>query len=224
MSGLVLLPCLLLPRRRVFALSRTWARGVLWLLRMTVGITHQVRGVVVPEKGQRYIYALKHQSAWETIAFLVIGPPFAGVLKRELIYLPIYGWFLVRAGMVPIRRSSRGSALKSMLKAARSLVAEGRHLMIMPEGTRVPPGTTGTYHPGVYALYKYLEIPVLPVAHNAGLFWARNSFIKRPGVVTMSFLEPIPAGLGKPEFMALLESRIEDEARILLENPGQHAG
>lgn len=211
-TGILFLPALLLPRHLVYRLGRFWSAGVIKMLRVIVGLRHKVVGQILPDPETKYIYALKHQSAWETIAFVIIAPPFAGVLKRELKRIPIYGWYLARTGMVPIRRSAKGSALKKMLAAARTLIAEGRHLMIMPEGTRVAAGQTGVYHPGVYALYKYLEMPVLPVAHNAGLFWGRNSFIKKPGLITLEFLEPIPPGLDKKTFLATLQNRIENSA------------
>ena len=215
LAGLLLLAA---PRRAVYGLAIVWARAVLWLLRVAAGIRHRVVGSVLPDRHARYIFALKHQSAWETIAFLAIAPPFAAVLKEELRRIPVYGWFLGRAGMVPIRRSARGAALKRMLRRARGLVDSGRHLLIMPEGTRIPPGRTGRYHPGVYALYKYLDMPVVPVAHNAGLFWPRNGFLKRPGTITIEFLEPIAPGHNREAFMATLEDRIETAARRLYDD------
>ena len=215
--GLLCLPLLAAPRPAVYAAAKVWARAVLWLLRATVGIRYRTVGTVLPEPGGRCIFALKHQSAWETIAFLVIAPAFAAVLKEELRRIPVYGWFLGRAGTVPIRRSARGAALKRMLRGARAHIERGRHLAIMPEGTRMPPGRTGRYHPGVYALYKYLGLPVVPVAHNAGLFWPRNGFLKRPGTITVEFLAPIPPGLDREAFMATLEDRIETAAQRLYE-------
>ena len=216
-AGLACLPLLAAPRRATFAMAVVWSRAVLWLLRVAAGIRHRVVGCVLPDRDTRYIFALKHQSAWETIAFLAIAPPFAAVLKEELRRIPVYGWFLGRAGMVPIRRSARGAALKRMLRSARAQVDSGRHLLIMPEGTRMPPGRTGRYLPGVYALYKYLGLPVVPVAHNAGLFWPRNGFLKRPGTIAIEFLEPIRPGLDRDAFMATLEDRIESAARRLYE-------
>lgn len=221
-AGIVCLPTLLFPPGVAWACCRVWARVVLWVLRLVVGLRHQIRGEVLPDAGAQYIYAMKHQSAWETIAFIVICPPFSPVLKAELKRIPIYGWYLMRVGTVPIQRAARGSALKEMLRIAKTLVDAGRHLLIMPEGTRVAPGRTGRYHPGVYALYKYLGLPVMPVAHNAGLFWGRNSFLKKPGTITMEFLEPIPPGLEKTDFMERLENRIEPAAQRLYEE-GQAA-
>ena len=217
-AGFACLPFLAAPRGAAFAVAGLWGRAVLWLLRVAAGVRHRVVGNVLPDPEARYIFAVKHQSAWETIAFLVIAPPFAAVLKEELRRIPVYGWFLNRAGMVPIRRSAGGAALKQMLRSAREMVDIGRHLLIMPEGTRIPPGRTGHYHPGVYALYKYLDMPVVPVAHNAGLFWPRNGFLKRPGTVTIEFLEPIAPGQDRETFMATLEDRIETAARRLYDD------
>jgi 1-acyl-sn-glycerol-3-phosphate acyltransferase len=196
------------PRPVAYAYARLWARGVLWMLRVLVGLRHRVRGRE-RQPSPPVIYALKHQSAWETIAFLELAPPFAVVLKRELLRIPIYGWYLLKVGMVPIDRAARGAAMRAMLKAARGHVAAGRSIVIMPEGTRIAPGRTGRYHPGVAALYRHLDLPVVPVALNSGLFWARRAFLKRPGVITLEFLEPIRPGLDRQAFMALLEERIE---------------
>ena len=214
-AGLAFLLLFAAPRQAMFVIATVWARAVLWLLRVAVGIRHRVVGCVLPDPDARYIFAVKHQSAWETVAFLAIAPPFAAVLKEELKRIPVYGWCLERAGMVPIRRSARGAALKEMLRSARRQVDSGRHLLIMPEGTRMPPGRTGRYHPGIYALYKYLDMPVVPVAHNAGLFWPRNGFPKRAGTITIEFLEPIEPGRDRESFMAMLEDRIESAAQRL---------
>lgn len=206
--GLGLLPALLAPRRWVMAISRLWARGVLALLAAIVGLRHEVRGPEhMPTKPA--IVALKHQSAWETIAILPMLPDVAVVYKRELHRIPVFGWFLLRMGMVPIDRSAGGKAMRSMLRRARACVAEGRTIAVMPEGTRVAPGARRPYHPGIAALYKDLGLPVVPVALNAGLFWGRRTFLKRPGVITLEFLPPIAPGLARAAFMAELETRIE---------------
>lgn len=202
------------PRRVAYGYSRFWARGVLWMLRMFVGLQYQVRGRErLP--GGTVIYALKHQSAWETIAMPVIVPPFAAVLKKELLRVPIYGWYLLKVGMVPIDRAARGAAMRAMLKAARDHIAAGRSIMIMPEGTRIAPGRKGRYHSGVAALYGHLDLPVVPIALNSGLFWGRRAYLKRPGVITLEFLDPIRPGLDRQAFMALLEERIETASERL---------
>jgi 1-acyl-sn-glycerol-3-phosphate acyltransferase len=206
--GLVLLPALLAGRRINMAIARIWARGVLALLAALCGLTHQVRGLeyrpTVPA-----IVALKHQSAWETVVLLLLLRDAAIVYKRELHRIPVFGWFIRKLEMVPIDREAGGSALRAMVRRARACVAEGRPIAVMPEGTRVAPGVRRPYQPGIAALYKDLGLPVVPVALNAGLFWGRQSFIKRPGVITLEFLPPIAPGLDRGTFMAELETRIE---------------
>jgi 1-acyl-sn-glycerol-3-phosphate acyltransferase len=206
--GLVLLPALAAPRRVVRAIARLWARGVLALLATLAGLTHELRGLEHRPTGPA-IVALKHQSAWETIVVLRLLPDAAIVYKRELHRIPVFGWFLLRMGMVPIDRGAGGKAMRTMLRRARACVAEGRPIAVMPEGTRVAPGARRPYHPGIAALYRDLGLPVVPVALNAGLFWGRRTFVKRPGVITLEFLPPIAPGLDRAAFMAELEARIE---------------
>jgi len=208
------LPALLLPRAATFAVSRFWAHGVLALLAALVGLRHEVRGTERLPEGP-VIYAVKHQSAWETIAFALLIPGFAGVYKRELLRIPIYGWYMWRATMIPIDRSAGAGALRKMLRNARTAVGEGRPIVVMPEGTRVAPGAHRHYHSGIAALYRDLGIPVVPVALNSGYFWGRRAFVKRPGTIVFALLEPIAPGLDRREFMELLKKRIEDAAEAL---------
>jgi 1-acyl-sn-glycerol-3-phosphate acyltransferase len=208
------LPALLLPREATYTVSRLWARGVLALLAVLVGLRHEVRGAERVPDGP-VIFAVKHQSAWETIAFALLIPRFAGVYKRELLRIPIYGWYMWRAAMIPIDRSAGAVALRKMLRRARAAVAEGRPIVVMPEGTRVAPGAQRPYHSGVAALYLDLGLPVVPVALNSGYFWARRAFIKRPGTIVFEYLEPIAPGLDRGAFMALLQQRIEAAAAAL---------
>jgi 1-acyl-sn-glycerol-3-phosphate acyltransferase len=213
------LPTLAMHRNATYRMAIAWARGISWLLRVVCGLKERVVGRERVPPGP-VIFALKHQSAWETVAFLHIAPPFAGVLKRELLRIPIYGWYLRRLGMVPIDRAAGGSALKSMLRQARAEIAAGRCIMIMPEGTRMPPGKTGRYHPGVAALYAMLGLTVVPVALNAGLFWGRRSLSIRPGTLTLEFLEPIAPGEEREAFMARLRDRIESASERLRHEAG----
>jgi 1-acyl-sn-glycerol-3-phosphate acyltransferase len=171
------------------------------------------------------VYALKHQSAWETIAFPALAPPISGVLKRDLLVIPIYGWYMRRLGMVPIDRSAGAGAIRELMRRAKDETARGRSIMIMPEGTRLPPGRAGRYHPGVAAIYGHLGLPVVPVALNSGLFWGRRSLVLKPGTVTMEFLEPIPPGMERAAFMALLQERIETASeRLRIEAAGEARG
>lgn len=145
----------------------------------------------------------------------------AYVLKRELMRIPLFGLYLRCAGMIPVDRTGGGGALKQMVAKARAAAAAGRHLLIYPAGTRTPPGERRAYHPGVAALYGQLDLPVVPVALNSGLFWGRRAFMKRPGVITVEFLPPIPPGLPRKQFMAELQARIETATERLVAAPGQ---
>lgn len=208
------LPALALPRGAAYRVAQFWGRGVVWLLKAVVGLDHRVRGRDTVPDGP-VIFALKHQSAWETIVFSLLTPRFSAVVKKELLNIPLYGWYARRLGIVPIDRKAGGAALKRMVAKARIEVARGRSVMVAPEGTRTAPGKATRYQPGVAALYKDLGLPVVPVALNSGLFWGRRSFLKYPGTITLEFLEPIPPGLARAEFMALLEERIETASEAL---------
>ena len=206
--ALASLPVMLLPREAMVRHAERWERGIQWLLRHLVGLDYQVIGEQHRRDGQ-VIYAIKHQSAWDTVTtHLLIDDP-AIALKQELAKIPIFGQALRHAGMIEIARGQGAKALRSLIHGARQAIARGSSVVIFPEGTRTPPGERRTYHPGVAALYKQLALPVVPVALNSGLFWGRRSFVKRPGTITVAFLEPIQPGLDRKAFMAELQSRIE---------------
>ncbi len=208
------LPLLLLPYPAAFWLGRLWVRVTLGLLRLSVGLAHRVAGLEHARRGQA-IYAAKHQSSWDTLVFVLYLDRPAYVLKRELLYLPLFGLFLLKAGHIAVDRAGRAAALKRMLRAASRRRDQGRDILIFPEGTRVAPGAHRPYQPGIAALYGSLGLPVVPVALNSGLFWRRRSFIKRPGLITLEFLPPIPPGLPRKEFMARLERSLEGASRRL---------
>lgn len=201
-------PILLLPRRAVVAWSRFWIRFVLWWLRLTVGLTHRVSGLENLPPGP-CIIASKHQSSWETMAYTVLFDDAAIVLKRELVFIPIVGWAMARAGNITVARGDGSRALRGLMRQAQARIKAGRSILIFPEGTRVAVGAERPYQVGVAALYRQLGVPVVPVALNSGLFWPRRKFIKRPGVVSMEILPPIPPGLKREEFMATLRERTE---------------
>jgi 1-acyl-sn-glycerol-3-phosphate acyltransferase len=212
--GVVALPLLLAPRRLVMRFGRFWAQCVLALLKATVGLDGEVRGLDKLPPGPCLI-AMKHQSAWDTLILpIVLGDP-AVVLKRELLWVPFYGWYAVRAGSIAIDRGGGATALRRMVAAARRAAAEGRTVVIFPQGTRAAPGRRLAYQPGVAALYQALGVPLVPAAVNSGLFWGRRSFIKRPGRITLAFLDPIPPGLPRRELMPKLEHRIETATAAL---------
>jgi 1-acyl-sn-glycerol-3-phosphate acyltransferase len=211
------LPILVLPAGAVYAMGLFWVRGNLVLLRLIVGLTHEYRGRP-PAPGERVILAVKHQSAFDTMAFnpVIDRPTF--VLKRELFLVPIFGWYLWRCRMIAIDRKSGAKAIKSMMRQARRAIEErGQTLLIFPEGTRMAPGAPPRYQPGVAALYSQLGLPVVPVALNTGLFWGRRSFLKRPGRMIIEFLEPIPPGLPRAQFMTILQERIETATDRLIQ-------
>ena len=206
--GVLGLPVLLMPRRRVMAFGRFWARCVLALLKVTVGLDGEIRGLEHLPRGPSII-AMKHQSAWDTLILPVILGDFTVVVKRELLFVPFYGWYAARAGVIAIDRRGGAGALRRMVAAARRAATAGRPVVIFPEGTRTAPGQRLPYQPGVAALYHALSVPVVPAGVNSGLFWGRRSFVKRPGRITLAFLEAIPPGLPRRELMSELESRIE---------------
>jgi 1-acyl-sn-glycerol-3-phosphate acyltransferase len=214
--GVLALPVLLAPRRWVMRFGRFWDQCVLSLLKAIVGLDGEIRGLDKVPPGACLI-AMKHQSAWDTLILpVVLGDP-AIVLKRELLWIPVYGWYAARAGSIAIDRGGGAAALRGMVAAARKAAAQGRPIVIFPEGTRVAPGRRLPYQPGVAALCQALDVPVVPAAVNSGLFWGRRSFVKRPGRITLAFLDPIPPGLPRRRLMSELETRIE-AATAALEN------
>ena len=214
-AGAVGLPFLIAPRALTMRFGQFWARTVLMLLRVIVGLDDEIRGLDrVPRSA--CIIAMKHQSAWDTmIPLVVLGDP-AAVVKRELLLLPFYGWYAARAGSIGIDRKAGAKALRQMIAAARPIANQGRPILIFPEGTRVAPGARLPYQPGVAALYQALAVPLVPAAVNSGLYWGRRSFIKRPGRIVLEFLEPIPPGWPRRQMMAELERRIETATAALL--------
>ena len=209
------LPILLMPREAMVRHAERWERGIQWLLRHLVGLNYRVIGEG-NRRDDRVIYAIKHQSAWDTVTtHLLIDDP-AIALKQELTKIPIFGPCLLHAGMIEIARGQGAKALRSLIGGARKAVERGSPVVIFPEGTRTPPGEKGTYHPGIAALYKQLSLPVVPVALNSGLFWGRRSFAKRSGTILVEFLEPIQPGLDRMAFMAELELRVETATNRLI--------
>ncbi len=206
--SLPFLPLLLAPRAWMMRCGTFWSKGVLWLLRVCAGLDHEVLGTELLPRGPALI-AMKHQSAWDTFAVPVIFRDPAMVIKRELGWIPIYGWYALKAGMIPVDRSGRASALKAMVAASEKALAQGRPVFIFPEGTRTAVGQHIAYQPGVAALYRQLGVPLVPVAVDSGLFWGRRSFWKRPGRITVEILPAIAPGGERRAVLAELERRIE---------------
>lgn len=208
------LPFLLLPRKAMVAGARFWIRLMLFFLKHAAGLDHQFVGLERLPKGP-FLVAAKHQSAWDTLIFhLLLADP-AFILKRELLKIPLFGWYLSKHGMIAIDRSAGAGALKKMLRETGKALEHGATPIIFPEGTRTAPGDSKPYHPGVAALYADLKVPVVPVALNSGLYWQRNGFMKRPGRITLEVLEPIEPGQDRRAFLGTLKSRIEDACQRL---------
>lgn len=201
-------PWLLMPYRAAIWFKQVWLHIILGLTRYVIGIDYEERGRENIPDGP-VIFAAKHQSAWDTLGLSLEHPFCVFVLKRELIRLPIWGWYLLRLGMIPIDRSKGMISLKKVTQGAIRVAAKGRPILIFPQGTRTPPGADRPYLPGVAAIYKGVNVPVVPVALNSGLFWPRKLMDKQPGTITVEYLEPIQPGLDRKTFMKTLEAGIE---------------
>jgi len=215
---IVCIPLLLAPASWVWKAGHLWIDGTFFLLRVCCGIRHREIGLENLPNGPAII-AAKHQSTWETfyLSRRLNQPAF--VLKKELLSVPLFGWFMRKIGMIAVDRSGKATALKKMVKDAGDAFAQGRQIIIFPEGTRVAPGHHRAYQPGIAALYGQLGVPVIPVALNSGLYWGRRAFTKKRGEILVQYLPPIPPGLTRKAFMAELEARLEPAAQALLTGP-----
>ncbi len=191
------------------------AYSMMWLLRVVCDIRMEVRGKEnIP--AEPCIIMSKHQSAWETFALQTVFPPQVWVLKRELLWLPFFGWGLALTSPIAINRSKGSEAMKQLLAQGKQRLEDGFCVVVFPEGTRMPYGVRGKYKIGGALLARSSGALIVPVAHDAGRLWARNAFIKRPGTITMSIGKPIdPAGLKGEEINRLVEDWIEGEMERL---------
>ena len=189
---------------------------LLVMLKYIAGIEIEIRGKqFIKQEG--VLYAAKHESALETYFLSAYIKKLVFVLKKELTYVPLFGWAQYFYGMIPVDRSAGGAAMKNLLKQAKDRISKGRPIIIFPEGTRVKPGTVSGYKPGLLFIAQNLKVPVVPVALNTGLFWQKNSFLRHKGKVIIEFMEPMPEIADKKEFMSLLQERIENKCRELNE-------
>ncbi len=209
-------PALLLPRDYMVKVAVGWARSALWLMRVTTGTRYEVSGLEnIPPGGM--IVAAKHQSFWETFALLTVFRNPIFILKRELIWIPFFGWCLGKMRMIPVDRGAKGRALASVTRRARIELGEhGRQLIIFPEGTRRPAGAAPAYKFGAAHLYADIGMPCVPIALNSGLYWPRRKFLRQPGTIRVEILPPIAPGLSKAAFQRLLQERIETASDRLL--------
>ncbi|MCC6735814.1 MAG: 1-acyl-sn-glycerol-3-phosphate acyltransferase [Bauldia sp.] len=206
-----------LPQRRNMAVVSWLARVELWLLRVIAGTRVEWRGVENLPAG-KFIVASKHQSLWETFAFLQPFPNAGVIIKRQLLYVPIWGWWAWKADHVYVTRGGGTAALKEITEGAERVMAQGRPLVIFPEGTRRAPGAAPDYKQGIALLYAKLGVPVVPVGLNSGFYWPRRRSLRFPGTIVVEFLPPIPPGLKPRAFMERLTGDVERSCdRLVLE-------
>jgi 1-acyl-sn-glycerol-3-phosphate acyltransferase len=211
------IPTLVMPRRAILAVATFWGRTNLWLLRAICGIKVEYRGLEKIPQGPLLV-ASKHQSLWETFALLPLFDDPAFILKRELLWIPFFGWYAWKAGMIPVNRGKRSQALAAMTVRAREELGRNRQIVIFPEGTRRAPGAEPSYKYGIVHLYAETGVRCLPIALNSGLFWPRRSFLRYPGTVVVEVLDPIAPGLARPVFAERLQQAIEQAtARLIAE-------
>ena len=203
------------PRRWAMQGLRLHGLASLWWLKVICGTRVEVRGRDKLPDGACLV-AAKHQSAWDTFALIPVFRDPAMVMKAELGLIPLYGWFSHKFQHIFVKRDKGPSALRTMIRDARQRAAQGREIVIFPEGTRRPPGAAPDYKPGYLALYDGLELPCVPLALNSGLFWPRRSLLRHPGTIVIEILDPVPAGLPRAEARQLIQSRIESACERLI--------
>ena len=206
---IVFLPAAFAGERVVIRIIRWWACFALAAMALIAGVTYRVEGRDnIPEGGA--LVVSNHQSLWETIALnLLFSHPIV-ILKKELLRIPIYGWWVKRAGNIAIDRNGGAKELRRMREETAARTAAGAQVIVFPEGTRVEPGKTSPYQPGVAGIYLAANAPCVPVAHDSGRFWRKLGGALDPGEITMRILEPIPPGLDRREFQRVIEQRIND--------------
>jgi 1-acyl-sn-glycerol-3-phosphate acyltransferase len=212
---ILLLPTLLLPRIVFCRLVIYWIRSSFWLLKVICGTTYEIRGLEKLPKGG-FLVASKHQSMWETLALFIVFEDPAFVLKRELQWVPLYGWYTMKHRSIPINRRGGSVTLSVMNARARAEAAAGRQIVIFPEGTRTAPGAAPAYKYGIVHMYEQMKVTCVPVGLNSGVFWSRRKFLRYPGTIVVEICEPIPPGLGREEFFGILKQRIEASSDGLL--------
>ncbi len=209
-------PVFLLPRKMGWWWVPFWANTMLFLLKWIAGLKVEFRGKEnIPDGG--YIIGSKHQSAWETFALIPHFPDPTYILKRELRWIPIFGWYTAKFRQIPINRGKRAAALAALVESSKEAISEDRQILIFPEGTRRPAGAEAKYKYGIAHLYKDLDCKILPVALNAGLYWPRASWLVYPGTVIVEFLPPVEPGLKPTEAFKQMVDAIETATDRLCE-------
>lgn len=203
--GVVFLPALI-DRRAARVVTRAWSRCILAALNLLCGVRYRVAGAEnIPRRAA--IVAANHQSMWETIALLALLPRPAMVLKKELLRIPVYGWWAARTG-VPVDRKAGAKAIRLLRRETERHVARGDQIVVFPEGTRGPPGALGSLQPGVAAMYLVAGAPATPVVHNSGEHWGHPDGTMSPGEICIRFLPAIPPNLPRRAFMKALDAAL----------------
>ena len=208
-------PILLGPVSWSLKMFETWSLGVVFLLRVICGVRVEVRGREHMPTGAALV-APKHQCMLDVFAQFSVLPSSSFVMKKELMWIPWFGWYAQKVGSIVVDREAGATALKKMVREAKVLFAANRQIVIFPEGHRQPIGAAPDYKPGIAALYREIDVPVHPVATNSGVHWPRHGFLRHPGTIVFEYLEPIPPGLKRAEFMRILQERIETASAKLL--------
>ncbi len=213
------IPFLLFPRKYVLWLTRSWLRIVFFLEKSILGLTYEVRGKEYLPPSGSYIVAAKHQSAYETMKLhALLGDPTI-VLKKELLKIPLFGTFLNKLDVIAIDRTNKEQSINSIITGAQRMQDLNRPIVIFPQGTRVDVQATAkdmSYKGGIIKMYANTNMSIIPLALNSGLFWGRNSFIKKPGKVVFEFLSPIEPGLPDKKVMRAIEDRLEEKSLRLM--------
>jgi 1-acyl-sn-glycerol-3-phosphate acyltransferase len=212
------LPTFVMPYWAIVELAKVWGRTNLWLLEAICDIAVEFSGLDKIPPGP-LIVAAKHQSFWETFALLPLFAAPVYIVKRELMWIPIFGWYMRKGRMIPVDRGAGRQALTGMARRARIELKRGRQIIIFPEGTRRAPGAPPSYKSGIAHLYADTGVPCLPIALNSGLVWGRRSFQRYPGTVRVEILDPIPPGLDRDAFLGRLQQDIETATARLMAEP-----
>lgn len=218
-AAIACLPSLLKPSWTLRAI-RMWIRGIMTLAEYIVGITCRVTGQEHLPTGPGgalgpCIIAAQHQSSFETYRLFLDLPHPIFILKRELIWIPLVGWYMTRAGFISIDRGAGAPAMRKMLRATQAALDAGHQVIVFPEGTRVPPGEQRPYRPGISALYAHCTAPVIPMALNSGYLWGKTRVLKLPGEIVFQFLPALPPGLSREAVLTELRARLETAAALL---------
>jgi len=209
------IPTFLMPRRVFMVMAKSWGDTSAWLLRVIAGTKVELRGLEKIPRGALLV-AAKHQSVWETFTLLTLFDDPAYIFKRELQWIPIFGWYAWKSAMIAVDRAAGGGAIAGMIARAQAELARGRQIIIFPEGTRTAPGAPPAYRQGIVQLYAACGVPCLPIALDSGLYWPRRKFLRYPGTIVLQVLDPIPPALPPQEFAARLEHAIEDATNRLI--------